>query len=80
MTVPAVEVPAGFTFSPKDEQLIEHYLGPKARGEQKFYLSHIPELDVYATEPWNLGSKFSYMYNLSIGVILACMLFLLLLS
>ena len=66
MMFPGVADLTGWTLDPEEEELIEHYLGPKVRGEQKPYLCFIPELDVYATEPWNLGSK-------NHVIILACM-------
>ena len=65
MVVPTVADLTGWMFDPDNEELIKHYLGPKVRGEQKSHLCFIPELDVYATEPWNLGCKFNYIHNLS---------------
>ena len=70
MMVPAVADLTGWRFDPVEEEVIEHYLVPKVRGEQKPHLRFIPELDVYATEPWNLGSKFHYLHNLSNHIIL----------
>ncbi|XP_010907895.2 NAC domain-containing protein JA2-like [Elaeis guineensis] len=60
MVVPVVADLTGWTFDLDDEELIEHYLVPKVRGEQKSHLCFIPELDVYATEPWNLGLEFRH--------------------
>ncbi|MCO5606673.1 hypothetical protein L7F22_060862 [Adiantum nelumboides] len=46
----------GFRFCPTDEELLIHYLRPKAWGKA-FHQGTIAEVDIYKFEPWDLPDK-----------------------
>ncbi|VFQ91944.1 unnamed protein product [Cuscuta campestris] len=48
-----IDLPPGFRFHPTDEELITHYLGPKAR-DAAFSPRAIAEVDFNSVEPWDL--------------------------
>ncbi|CAN6210689.1 unnamed protein product [Urochloa humidicola] len=47
-------LPPGFRFRPTDEELLTHYLAPKAAGDAGFLAAIIREVDLYGAEPWDL--------------------------
>ncbi|CAM0146431.1 unnamed protein product [Urochloa decumbens] len=51
-----LELPPGFRFNPKDEEIITFYLKPKVR-QRNFTCIAIGEVDINRTEPWELSSK-----------------------
>jgi hypothetical protein len=60
----ALDLPPGFRFHPTDEEIISHYLTPKAL-DHRFVSGVIGEVDLNKCEPWYLPgmllstSKFS---------------------
>ncbi|KAL6899298.1 hypothetical protein ACP4OV_005956 [Aristida adscensionis] len=52
----AVELPPGFRFHPTDEELITHYLAPKA-ADPRFAAHAVGEADLNKCEPWDLPSR-----------------------
>ncbi|KAG6490597.1 hypothetical protein ZIOFF_051897 [Zingiber officinale] len=51
-----MELPPGFRFHPTDEEIITHYLMPKAI-DTSFSSRAMGEVDLYKCEPWELPSK-----------------------
>ncbi|CAL4964476.1 unnamed protein product [Urochloa decumbens] len=51
-----LELPPGFRFNPKDEEIITFYLKPKVH-QRNFTCIAIGEVDINRTEPWDLSSK-----------------------
>lgn len=49
-------MPPGFRFHPTDEEIITHYLTPKAI-DTSFSARAVGEVDLYKCEPWELPSK-----------------------
>ncbi|CAL5081414.1 unnamed protein product [Urochloa decumbens] len=47
-------LPPGFRFRPTDEELLTHYLAPKAADAGFAAPAAIREVDLYLTEPWDL--------------------------
>jgi hypothetical protein len=48
-----LELPPGFRFFPADEEIISHYLTPKAL-DRRFASGVIGEVDLNKCEPWDL--------------------------
>ena len=46
-------LPPGFRFRPTDEELLTHYLAPKA-ADAGFAPAAVREVDLYRAEPWDL--------------------------
>ena len=46
-------LPPGFRFRPTDEELLTHYLAPKA-ADAGFAPAAVREVDLYGAEPWDL--------------------------
>lgn len=66
--VSQLELPKGFRFHPTDEELVMHYLCPKAES-QPFSIQIIADVDIYKFDPWNLpGMLPSSVYELLIGL------------
>ncbi|XP_042381472.1 NAC domain-containing protein 2-like [Zingiber officinale] len=63
-----LNLPPGFRFHPTDEELVVHYLCPKAAG-QRLQVPIIAEIDLYKFDPWDLpemalfGSKEWYFFT-----------------
>ncbi|KAL2622647.1 hypothetical protein R1flu_002852 [Riccia fluitans] len=51
-----LHLPPGFRFHPTDEELVLHYLGPKAEA-CVFSLPVIADVDLYKHDPWDLPDK-----------------------
>ncbi|CAO2203050.1 unnamed protein product [Urochloa humidicola] len=51
-----LELPPGFRFNPKDEEIITFYLKPKVH-QRNFTCIAIGEVDINRTEPWELRGK-----------------------
>ncbi|KAL6660147.1 hypothetical protein ACP70R_002269 [Stipagrostis hirtigluma subsp. patula] len=51
-----LELPPGFRFHPTDEEIISHYLTPKAL-DHRFVSGVIGEVDLNKCEPWHLPGK-----------------------
>ncbi|CAM6112579.1 unnamed protein product [Calypogeia fissa] len=51
--VAQLELPKGFRFHPTDEELVMHYLCPKA-DSQPFSIQIIADVDIYKFDPWDL--------------------------
>ncbi|CAN6166927.1 unnamed protein product [Urochloa humidicola] len=51
-----VFLPPGFRFRPTDEELLTHYLAPKAADAGFAAPAAIREVDLYSAEPWDLPS------------------------
>jgi hypothetical protein len=51
-----LDLPPGFRFHPTDEEIISHYLTPKAL-DQRFSSGVIGEVDLNKCEPWHLPGK-----------------------
>jgi len=51
-------VPVGLRFSPKDEELVKHYLINKILGNDSIVDNVIAEVDVCKYEPWELPGKY----------------------
>ncbi|XP_010938118.3 NAC domain-containing protein 92 [Elaeis guineensis] len=52
----SIELPPGFRFHPTDEEIITHYLSPKALN-RSFSAAAIGQVDLNKCEPWDLPSK-----------------------
>lgn len=50
-------LPPGFRFHPTDEELVLHYLGPKAEA-YVFNLPVIADVDLYKHDPWDLPGMY----------------------
>ena len=46
-------MPLGFRFKPTDEELVNHFLRRKIRGEDSF-VDYIPVIDLLKHEPWDV--------------------------
>ncbi|XP_027334671.1 NAC domain-containing protein 62-like [Abrus precatorius] len=58
-TVPTLEnVPIGFRFRPKDEELVDHYLRHKLLDDE-ICVNIIPEIDLCKVDPWEVPAKSS---------------------
>jgi hypothetical protein len=53
MGVDGRRLPVGFRFRPTDEELLTHYLAPKA-ADAGFAPAAVREADLYGAEPWDL--------------------------
>uniref|UniRef100_A0A453I6S3 NAC domain-containing protein n=1 Tax=Aegilops tauschii subsp. strangulata TaxID=200361 RepID=A0A453I6S3_AEGTS len=51
-----LDLPPGFRFHPTDEEIISHYLTPKAL-DHRFCSGVIGEVDLNKCEPWHLPGK-----------------------
>ncbi|PQM34329.1 NAC transcription factor 29-like [Prunus yedoensis var. nudiflora] len=62
-----VNLPVGFKFRPRDDQLLGYYLLNKVRGTSFMYENVIPEMDLYGkTEPWDIWHEYGG-HNLAKG-------------
>ncbi|KAL3691308.1 hypothetical protein R1sor_004959 [Riccia sorocarpa] len=52
-----LHLPPGFRFHPTDEELVLHYLGPKAEA-YVFSLPVIADVDLYKHDPWDLPGMY----------------------
>ncbi|XP_062211120.1 NAC domain-containing protein 92-like [Phragmites australis] len=55
-TAAGLELPPGFRFHPTDEEIISHYLTPKAI-DRRFTSGIIGEVDLNRCEPWDLPAR-----------------------
>ncbi|VVA33570.1 PREDICTED: NAC [Prunus dulcis] len=54
-----VNLPVGFKFRPRDDQLLGYYLLNKVRGTSFMYDNVIPEMDLYGKiEPWDIWHEY----------------------
>ncbi|CAB4277948.1 unnamed protein product [Prunus armeniaca] len=54
-----VNLPVGFKFRPRDDQLLGYYLLNKVRGTSFMYENVIPEMDLYGKiEPWDIWHEY----------------------
>lgn len=53
---PRLSLPPGFRFHPTDEEVVTHYLTPKAVNNS-FSCLVIADVDLNKTEPWDLPGK-----------------------
>ena len=60
----ALDLPPGFRFHPTDEEIISHYLTPKAL-DCSFCSGVIGEVDLNKIEPWYLPGKLIDLFLLS---------------
>ncbi|XP_022773807.1 NAC domain-containing protein 104-like [Durio zibethinus] len=51
------QLPPGFQFRPTDEELVLHFLYPRAMTLPAGHPSIIPELDIHLLHPWELDGK-----------------------
>jgi len=56
-----VKFPAGFRFSPTDEELINQYLVKKV-DDNSFCAIDIAEVDMNKCEPWDLSGEFNVIF------------------
>ncbi|CAO2193136.1 unnamed protein product [Urochloa humidicola] len=56
MSSHGLELPPGFRFNPRDEEIITFYLKPKVH-QKNFTCIAIGEVDINRTEPWELQGK-----------------------
>ncbi|BFG29743.1 hypothetical protein CerSpe_160170 [Prunus speciosa] len=62
-----VNLPVGFKFRPRDDQLLGYYLLNKVRGTSFMYENVIPEMDLYdQIEPWDIWHEYGG-HNLAKG-------------
>ncbi|PQQ15901.1 NAC transcription factor 29-like [Prunus yedoensis var. nudiflora] len=62
-----VNLPVGFKFRPRDDQLLGYYLLNKVRGTSFMYEKVIPEMDLYGKiEPWDIWHEYGG-HNLAKG-------------
>ncbi|OEL17980.1 NAC domain-containing protein 79 [Dichanthelium oligosanthes] len=54
LRAPAGPLPPGFRFRPTDEELLTHYLAPKAADAGFTAPGAVREVDIYRAEPWDL--------------------------
>lgn len=59
--VEELDLPPGFRFHPTNEELITHYLVPKAV-DSNFTATAIGEVNLNRCEPWDLQSKLSTFF------------------
>ncbi|KAK8963573.1 NAC domain-containing protein 100 [Platanthera guangdongensis] len=52
-----LDLPPGFRFYPTDEEIITHYLFPKALNPAAFTATAIADVDLNKCEPWDLPNK-----------------------
>ncbi|XP_062187848.1 NAC domain-containing protein 92-like [Phragmites australis] len=53
---PRLDLPPGFRFHPTDEEVVSHYLAPKAL-DRRFSCIVIADVDLNKIEPWDLPGK-----------------------
>lgn len=56
-----LDLPPGFRFHPTDEEIVTCYLTEKVKNKS-FSARAIGEVDLNKSEPWDLPSKFLYLF------------------